>query len=133
MNKIHFANDFMALDDMSSSVIVEVMRMYGPDEEDRLLRDLMQGTVPLRQETVLKLRDSKNHPVKIKTTTISNSRWGTPMTGQRTTLSPEVIANRELLYQRCKALNHGIPQYGGEVTTICTLPPFNSDILRQSP
>lgn len=56
--------------------------------------------------TVLKLRESKNHPIKVKTDVISNSRWGTPMTGQRTRLAPEVIELRESLYLKCKSLNH---------------------------
>ena len=56
-------------------------------------------------ETVLELRLEKDNPDKIKTTAICLSRWGTPMTGQRTTLSPEAIERRELLYQKCKALN----------------------------
>jgi len=56
-------------------------------------------------ETVLDLRFEKDNPDKIKTTTICQSRWGTPMTGQRTMLSPEAIDRREVLYQRCKTIN----------------------------
>jgi len=58
-------------------------------------------------ETVLKLRESKNNPVKIKTSVVSQSRWGTPMTGQRTTLAPEVIDFRESIYLLCKSINKG--------------------------
>ena len=56
-------------------------------------------------ETVLELRKEKDNPEKIKTTVISLSRWGTPMTGQRTALSPEAVNRREVLYQHCKSLN----------------------------
>ena len=56
-------------------------------------------------QTVLELRQEKNNPYKIKTTVTCRSRWGTPMTGQRTLLSPEAINRREVLYQRCKTLN----------------------------
>jgi hypothetical protein len=55
--------------------------------------------------TVLHLRESKNNPIKVKTDAISDSRWGTPMTGQRTTLHPDMVKQRESYYQRCKELN----------------------------
>lgn len=55
--------------------------------------------------TVLELRKEKANPDNIKTEAISLSRWGTPMTGQKTMLSPKAIEQRELLYQKCKAIN----------------------------
>ena len=56
-------------------------------------------------KTVLELRNEKNNPDKVKTTVVSRSKWGTPMTGQRATLSPGAVNRREVLYQRCKSLN----------------------------
>jgi hypothetical protein len=56
-------------------------------------------------DTVLKLRAEKDNPEKVKTAAVSRSRWGTPMTGQRTTLSPAAVARREALYIKCKEIN----------------------------
>lgn len=88
--------------------------LYCYQASDKLAANILEYLLPyllVKHEsalTVLKLRDSKNHPVKIKTEVTSNSRWGTPMTGQRTKLSPDTIELREVLYQKCKSLNHGI-------------------------
>lgn len=54
---------------------------------------------------VLRLRASKQSAVRIKTSVISNSRWGTPMTGQRSVHSIRTIAYRERLWLRCRELN----------------------------
>lgn len=87
--------------------------LYCYQASDKLASNILKYLLPYlvvklgSAITVLKLRDSKNNPVKVKTEVVSNSRWGTPMTGQRTTLSPDTINLRESLYQKCKSLNHG--------------------------
>ncbi|KKK74894.1 hypothetical protein LCGC14_2879180 [marine sediment metagenome] len=53
----------------------------------------------------LLLRKNKETAKRIKTSTVSSSRWGTPMTGQRGLHSPRTVAYRERLWVRCKALN----------------------------
>lgn len=55
--------------------------------------------------TVLKLTANKISAKKVKTQAISRSRWGTPMTGQRTKHSKSTISYRERLWLLCKYFN----------------------------
>lgn len=54
---------------------------------------------------VLRLTENKASAKRIKTKVVSRSRWGTPMTGQRSMHSVRTISLRESLWLLCKRLN----------------------------
>ena len=55
--------------------------------------------------TLLRLGDNKASAVRVKTATTCKSRWGTPMTGMRSSHSTRTVAYRERLWLQCKRLN----------------------------